>query len=218
MELPELNGHLLVICPHFDDACFSVGGLLYKRSFASITILTVFSKSYHAPKNWFSYLAFKFADHCQLTTLKRLIVNLISLQRKKEDFNFCRRIGAIQSTLPFNDSSLRGLPPYCCLDKCTFSSDPLFSNVVFELQKWIISNKFSSILCPLAVGNQLDHLIVLYAVLSILKNNNHSKINAFFYEDLPYSYFLKLDSISELARNRLNSDKSIYVDITIGFF
>jgi hypothetical protein len=214
MDIPEPHGQALVICPHFDDACFSVGGLLLKKSFDSVAVLTVFSRSNHATNNRLFYLFSKFADSWKLNSLKRLIVNLISLERKKEDSQFCRRIGATQSIMFFEDSSLRGCSPYCSLSESDLFSDPLFSEVVEELQKWVLSNKFSAILCPLAVGDQVDHVIILYALLHILKKNPLIKSNIFFYEDLPYSVFFELNFISDLVNKRLGSQNMVYINVT----
>jgi LmbE family N-acetylglucosaminyl deacetylase len=214
MGIQEPHRKALVICPHFDDACFSVGGLLLKKSFDSVTVLTVFSKSSHAPKSRVFYFASKFADNWGINYVKQWVVEFVSLQRKKEDFKFCRKVGATQSVLDFKDSNLRCLRPFSSFSENEFLKDPTFNQVVYELQKWVISNKFDTILCPLGVGNQVDHLIIFQAVSYIIKKYPELKIKMFFYEDLPYSVKLELSSISELANKRIGASSTLYVDIT----
>lgn len=215
MGFHRFPGRLLVICPHFDDACFSVGGFLLKKPSESVTILTVFSKSQHAPQYEFFYPLLRINEHLHLTTLKRTLAESISAVRKKEDSKFCRRIGAVQSFFPFEDSSLRGCIKNKPIPKRTEMDRNNISRSVFEnIEKWVFSGAFDTILSPLGIGNQVDHLIVLSSIIKILKREPPPSINFFFYEDLPYAGWYELDLINEWAFERIFSNKAIYINIT----
>ena len=214
MDFVDLSGHLLVICPHFDDACFSIGGFLLKRQPKSVTILSVFSKSQHAPNYRVFYPLTMINDHLRINFLKRTLVEVISMVRKKEDSQFCHQIGAIQSIVPFEDSDLRGCPAYSPIfNRTEIRRDSISRSVLKTIEKWVFSGAFDSILCPLGIGNQVDHLIVVNAILRILETKS-PKVKTYFYEDLPYAAFCKLDLIKSLALTRTGSDNALYVDVT----
>lgn len=215
MENLKFSERLLVICPHFDDACFSLGGFLLKRPSESITILTVFSKSQHAPHYKFFYPLLRTNNTLSLNLLKRMLVKDISIVRRKEDAEFCSQIGAIQSVLPFEDSSARRCPAYNPIfERTEIDKDLLGRSVFKELEKWVFSGAFDSILCPLGIGNQVDHLIVLNAILRMLKTPQSHRVNVFFYEDLPYAAFYEEELINSLAFERIGSKNAEYVDVT----
>jgi len=215
MEFPNFFGRLLVICPHFDDACFSIGGFLLKKPFESVTILTIFSKSQHAPNYRLFYPLMITNNHLHLDLLNKTLKEVISKVRKKEDSKFCRQIGAIQSVLPFEDSSLRGCPAYNPIfSRTEIDSDPISGPVFKAIEKWVFSGAFDSILCPMGIGNQVDHLIVLSAIEKLFEIKPSPQVNLFFYEDLPYSDWYELDLISSLACERIFSDSQLFIEIT----
>ena len=82
------------------------------------------------------------------------------------------------------------------------------------LKKVITSGAFNIILCPLGIGDQVDHLIVLSALIRILKKKQPPSANVLFYEDLPYSASYELDAISSLAFERIGSNNASYIDVT----
>lgn len=215
MKEPDLSGRMLVICPHFDDACFSVGGFLLKKSLESVTILTVFSKTQQAPNYRFFYPLIKTAYTLHMNFLNRTLVEVISKMRKKEDSQFCRHIGAIQSILPYEDSSIRR----CSSINPSYDGDEIdgtiIGKLVFEsIKKYVFSEAFDSILCPLGIGNQVDHLIVMNALMRIFNTKQYPELNIFFYEDMPYSYYYYLYKINSLAFARIASNKALYIDVT----
>ena len=215
MQDYKFLGRLLVICPHFDDACFSLGGFLLKGPSESVTILTVFSKSQHAPNYKFFYPFLKTNNALSTNPLQRFLIDSISIIRKKEDSEFCHQIGAIQGILPFEDSSARRCPAYNPIFDKTKIDKSTVGNSVFEtIEKWVFSGAFDSLLCPLGIGNQVDHLIVLNAMLRMLKTKQTPKLKIYFYEDLPYAAFYELDVIDSLACERIGSNNAEYVDVT----
>ena len=208
-----LQGRVLVICPHFDDACFSVGGLLLQKTFQEVTILTVFSKSKHAPHSKKLYPVIRTINALEASFLTELVAKIVSKERQKEDHRFCGSIGAIQTILPFEDSSMRLPIGLGVKNDKDAEKEPIYGRVLKSLTKIVSSGRHDLILCPLAVGNQIDHLIVLKALLQIIRNETIST-EILFYEDLPYSSNYTLYKISKLAIERIGSSDPINVCIT----
>jgi LmbE family N-acetylglucosaminyl deacetylase len=215
MDLPHFSGRTLIICPHFDDACFSTGGLLLKRTSKKVVILTVFSKSQDAPNLKPLKPLSKATKVLNLDFLRKIVVEVVSKTRQKEDRRFCDSLYAVQKILPFKDSSLRGYIKPCFTNADNIDKEPIYNAVFRAIEKCVFSGSYTSILCPLAVSDHVDHLIVLKAFLQILKKNRDIPAEVFFYEDLPYASAYKLDFISSLARERTGSNTPLFVDITI---
>jgi LmbE family N-acetylglucosaminyl deacetylase len=212
MDLTYFSGRLLVISPHPDDACFSAGGLLLKKTSEEVTILTVFSKGHphlELPKP-FS----KVTKISNLNPLRRIVVEVFSKERQMEDRRFCASLRAVQKKLHFKNSSLRGyVEPYLA-NADNIEEEPIYNDVFRAIEKCVSSGFYNSVLCPLAVGDHVDHLIVLKAFLQILKKSKNIPAEVLFYEDLPYASSYKLDFISSLARERMGRNTPLYVNIT----
>jgi LmbE family N-acetylglucosaminyl deacetylase len=195
----------LVLSPHFDDACYSVGGLLSKKTmFDEIVILTIFSKSVFAPN-------VKVAR----VLLRNSIAQYVTEKRKKEDSKFCDSIGAAQRFLPFKEATLRGYPSLSSIFQVEdVESEPIYRNVCESLEDSISSGFYNAILCPLGVGNHVDHLIVITALSRILTNGKSTNSKIYFYEDLPYAATYESEYISWLAWERARTRKPLLVDIT----
>jgi LmbE family N-acetylglucosaminyl deacetylase len=210
--LSHLTGRTLVICPHFDDACLSIGGLLLKKTAQEVVILTVFSKSQHAPGFRLSYRFLKTADALNLNLLSKIVVDLISRERQKEDRLFCDTVCADQEVLSFPDSSLRGyVNPY---DTCNVEEEPVYRSVLGAIKKAISTDPYDSIFCPLAIGDQVDHLIVMKTFLQLLTKESRSQTEILFYEDLPYASGYSLDSLRSLAWQRTGVNNPSLIDVT----
>lgn len=212
LEKLSSAGRILVICPHFDDACYSVSGLLLKGLSKDISVLTVFSRSKHAPYFLANQLS-RIADILRISFFKEFVINIISFKRRREDWKFCKRVRCSQSILLFKDSSLRGyMDPY--VRDNDFLKDPIFPQVLESLRSVILSGSYSLILCPLSIRNQVDHLLVMKALLQLIEGNQISKEKCFFYEDMPYASQCEMDFINSLALERGMLKDSIYIDIT----
>jgi LmbE family N-acetylglucosaminyl deacetylase len=214
MDLPYFSGRTLIICPHPDDACFSIGGLLLKRTSKEVVILTVFSKSRDTRNLKLLKPFFNAIKVLNLNFLRGIVVKVVSKERQKEDRRFCDSLWAVQKILPFKDSSLRGYIQPCLTNADNIDKEPIYNAVFRAIEKCVFSGSYTSILCPLAVGDHVDHLIVLKAFLQILKKNRNIP-EVFFYEDLPYASAYKLDFISSLAWKRTGSNTPLFVDITV---
>ncbi len=214
--MPHVSGKTLVICPHFDDACYSIGGLLLKNRSEELTILNVFSRSQNAPNSVLLRSLWKATETLNVKFLSALVVEIISKERQKEDQRFCDSLGAIQHVLTFKEAPLRGYAEPCLASANDYGvhEEPIFNAVFGAIERFILSGFYDSILCPLAVGNHVDHLIVLRAFLKIL-NDRDISAEVFFYEDLPYASAYKLDFINSLARERTGSNTPLLVDITV---
>jgi LmbE family N-acetylglucosaminyl deacetylase len=202
-----------LLSPHFDDACFSLGGLLSKEEFEDLVILDIFSKSQYGPNIKLLKPYFKIVNVFNLNFFRRTITDHVSEVRRREDQRFCESISAVQRTLFFKDASLRDLVNEYSYDAESIVNEPIFDNVSNAIEKVVISDDYNSVFCPLAIGNQVDHLIVMKAIKMLRRCRAiHSKV--FFYEDLPYASACELSYINSLALERIGNSNSIFIDIT----
>jgi len=92
-----LEGRVLVVSPHLDDAAFSLGATIAgaTRAGAEVTVLTVFAgdPDSEAPAAWWDRIA-------GFDTLGEA-----ARARREEDARACAAVGAAQASLPFNDAS-----------------------------------------------------------------------------------------------------------------
>ena len=148
--IATFQGRILAICPHFDDVCFSMGGLLLKKkTFQQVTILTIFSKSKHAPNSKRMYPIIRAANALRAPFLTELAAKVVSKGRQKEDNRFCNRIGAIQTILPFEDSSLRPFIGSFLTNDQDAEREPIYGKVIEAIEKFVLSGCYNLILCPL---------------------------------------------------------------------
>ncbi len=206
----DVSPHALVLSPHFDDACLSLGGFLLKQEFKSLCIVTVFSKSEHAPALKL-LVPLRKVDQLGMNPFRETTRSFVALVRQREDARFCSKIKANQFSLSFSDSSLRGYakPNRCKWD--SIGSEPIYHNVLEAIQS-ILHASWDMIFCPLAIGNHVDHLIVSHSFLKIVKETKMK--HAFFYEDLPYASNYSLGAIETLVASRIGHSEPVLIDIT----
>jgi hypothetical protein len=217
-----LFGKTLVICPHFDDACFSIGGLLLKKGPSQLSLLTVFSKTQHVAKSGLLKPLWSAIEIVNLGIFRHMIAVVVSSKRQKEDRVFCDRIHASQIILPFRDFSLRrydskhtrGLQSNVFCLVANIEKEPVYNAVLKSMEATIFSGSYDCILCPLAVSNHIDHLMVEKAFLQIIKEKRNIKAKIFFYEDLPYLETFNLEYFSFLAQKRVGTTNSLLIDVT----
>ncbi len=207
-------GRVLIICPHFDDACFSVGGLLAKKTFQEISILTIFSKSKHAPNSRRFYPFLKIVDSIKESILTRVAAEVISKRRQEEDKQFCSYFHANQIVLPFEDSSLRCSKAPDSINR-DLETQPTYRMVHKAVEKVIFCGlPYDLIFCPLAIGNQADHIIISRIMYDIILKNRDLSSRVLFYEDLPYSANFPIEFIYNLVRKKGVSPRPVDVNIT----
>lgn len=159
------NRSLLAIAPHPDDIALSCGGLIRRLQGIEITLLTCFSQSIYAP----------LAD---VNSLAREIVYKI---RREEDEEYCRRNNLQRVDLKLEDVTIR-YPNDTDWIQETPELDETFLALSNLMKSIIDSKNYSVVLCPLSIGDHVDH----YFVNQVIFQNYKSEYQIFFYEDLPY--------------------------------
>lgn len=166
----------LLFSPHSDDIAYSLGGTLLSGFFENSLMVTVFTKSTFSP---------------------RILLNSeeeITQKRIQEDSNFAKSVGLFLMSLSFPEPPLRGLETDYKIFNADAYSDPIFNSVYEAIYNIIASYPSSLVVSPLALGNHIDHKIVLLCCLKaceVLKNP------ILFYEDLPYVAGMTFKQIQE---------------------
>ena len=166
---------ILVISPHLDDAAFSVGPLLAEfADRAKIVVATVFTKSELNPAG--------FALTCQLDKGLSAGADYMAI-RRTEDIEWSKKIGAEVVHGAFAEAPHRGYHSPKELFSPALPNDELedvLTNWFLELAKTF---KPGAILCPVGVGNHVDHILVR----KFARTSLESKFPLFFFKDQPYA-------------------------------
>ena len=175
-----------VLSPHIDDAAYgvalSVGAFV--RNKIDVTILNCFTYT-----NWTIRFVSKDLDE-------------IRLLRKNEDVNFYKLYNAPINivNLEMIDAPLRN--QYFFQSK-TVGKEQM--EVVDQLEKHLEKIE-GLLLCPLAIGNHIDHLICLEAVTRL-----YGKKEIVFFEDMPYARRI---CYQEIDNHLKNLEKRLNVSLT----
>lgn len=176
---PE-SGFLLV-SPHSDDIAYSLGGSMrsrWWRARTDRTILTVFSRSQHAP-----YLAAdpeSAAGEAEITRVRRA-----------EDRAYAASLGARWVAAPFGEAMTRGYPDIASLYAVEEpEDDPLYARLERELVPWLLGGTHRFVMVPVGIGGHIEHRIA--ARLALRASATASavggrEIHVVFYEDQPYA-------------------------------
>jgi LmbE family N-acetylglucosaminyl deacetylase len=189
----------IFISPHSDDIALSIGGMIAKNFFRRpFEIITVFSKS----------VAACFQENNSTS---------VSKIREMEDNKYAEIIEAKINRLHLPDASMREykgdqLNQFKDIDDI---SDPIYFDVYNSLSNIISAHPEADIVCPLGIGNHIDHLLVLNVCTRLCVENNRRII---YYEDLPYAALFKLKDVQKRI-NTISSKhdleiKPCKVDIT----
>lgn len=163
---------ILIVSPHPDDACFSIGASIKKMSHHNFLVWNIFSD-----KNY----SIKTTDNIEDTILL-------------EELSAIKKMGANVQFANFEDAPKRGLHRLRDIlgqdipnSKLIDENGKLFNQISQALVR--IINDFTPdwIGIPLGCGYHIDHLISREAVLRYIENNDTHKCRLFFYEDQPYS-------------------------------
>lgn len=168
---------VVFLSPHFDDLAYSCSGLLSAK--LELTVINIFTSSKYAPN------------------LLTHDSNIISQIRALEDRSFCSSYNLPFINLGFPDSSLRGFTD-TTETQSTPAQDPITSQVHEKLKTTLQNMDFDTLVCPLGIGNHIDHCIVF----EFIRNNMMEK-PVLFYEDLPYCCQYDKDTIVNLIWNKL---------------
>jgi LmbE family N-acetylglucosaminyl deacetylase len=176
---------LLAISPHLDDVALSVGGIVARTvaSGADVFVATVFTAD--APHPAMSSPVIE-----ELNKLWNLGPHPMA-SRRREDVAAVNALGArtIHGGLP--DAIYRTDRDRNCLYPTrtgVFSGRSREDDIIPALNKlfagWIADFRPDAILCPLAVGRHVDHILTSESVRTTVPGRN---LNVFLYEDFPYS-------------------------------
>lgn len=169
------NEIVLLVSPHCDDACFSLGASILKNSDKEIIIWDIFTVQ--------SYTILK--DDAEVAK-KRII---------KEEKTFQKKTGTSIIMEGLLDAYLRGYKRLSSIllsnieQIMALNSDKkVYEDILDGFERVYSEIKPDFIGLPLGCGAHIDHLIVREAGLCILKKMKElDKKNIFFYEELPYS-------------------------------
>jgi LmbE family N-acetylglucosaminyl deacetylase len=159
---------VVVLSPHFDDACFSMGGLL--TSMGAGHLINVFSRSVYAPG-------------CGALGLTESQVHEI---RQAEDGAFADRVGLTRTELGGAEPDFWGRRPN---DLSGVEQDILAMQapLMDALKSHVVVGKRPFLFVPMATGHHVNH----HAVYEMVRQHASALRASFrlaFYEDLPYAH------------------------------
>jgi hypothetical protein len=173
---------LVVVSPHFDDACFSLGCFLEEAGRG--ILLNVFTRSFHAP-------AHPEKHHKD--------VEGTSAIRDAEDRAFAARCGLVRHDLKNEEPPLRGRHS---LDLSYVPDDitRIEAKLIDALGELAPSGHKAALFAPMGIGRHANHR----AIAEVIGKNAarlRKHYDLFLYEDLPYAH-LPRDRMAGLARAR----------------
>lgn len=174
LSLDELFGRrILLLSPHADDIAYSVGGLvslLFSR--ADLFLTTIFGRS-----GWV-------LPHASYGRS----INAVSLEREREDREYCTRQYISYEQLYCLDSNVMGYSD--TMELCiTTSEDSRTDGAVTLIRDAVARCAPEVLLAPCGLGGHIDHQIVRLAVDGV------DNVEVFYYEDIPYCSSLPLSTI-----------------------
>jgi hypothetical protein len=177
---------LVVVSPHLDDACFSLGCFL--EQVGRGTLVNVFTRGFHAPAH---------------PEKHRKDAEGTFAIRDAEDRAFAKRCGLVRHDLGDEEPPLRGRHP---LDLAYVSDD--VSRIEMKLIDALGTlaaprARKAALFTPIGIGPHANHRAVAESIqknAAVLREH----YDLFLYEDLPYAH-LPLDRASGLMRARAGS-------------
>jgi LmbE family N-acetylglucosaminyl deacetylase len=175
---------LLVLSPHFDDACFSLGGFLL--SLRSGELVNVFTQGDHLARRW--------AARGQQD---------VYAIRDAEDAAFAKMCGLCRSDLGCEEPSLRGRRPGGLdglADDIAQIQDAVLAHLDKRARDFAPGEK-GVLLAPLGAGRHVNHRAVAQVVAEALPRLCRAW-EVYFYEDLPYAsaWFGRRAALSRMRR------------------
>ncbi|WP_299286091.1 PIG-L family deacetylase [uncultured Mucilaginibacter sp.] len=160
-----------ILSPHIDDAAFGLTCTISKliSNHVSVDLINCFTIT-----KWTGVFVSK-------------DIEVVSALRKQEDAAFNQYLGsAIKVTnLELLDAPLR--------NNYIHQFHPFNENeleLIEQLKNHLLQQVDGLLFCPLALGNHIDHVLCLEAVIQV-----YPKIKVVFFEDLPYANRITLDEI-----------------------
>lgn len=170
----------IVISPHFDDAVLSCGGLIWEQTHSGIPVEIWTVNAGDPPHGPVSELITRIHTVWKTGTPQETVD-----VRRIEDQNAARQVGATVRQLNMVDAIYRR----------THTGSLMYTQDVFDpihpreagiveeaaLQITRELNEFDTIICPLALGGHVDHVITRRAVESLGRP-------LWYYADIPYLF------------------------------
>ena len=182
----EAEGAYL-LSPHFDDICFSLASFSYRLKRGKIFTLFSWSANIVNEKIKFIVGAHNLKGGTEAFDYS---VGLVSRLRLTEEKDFCRDIAFDLALGCFVDAPLRGRHPFKDSIQNALEDTKIFSEKIRAILESIAHPKSNQakplLLCPIGIGNHIDHLIVLNVIVQNL-DPIRAKFRVGFYEDLPYA-------------------------------
>ncbi len=164
---------IFILSPHIDDAAFGLALTISRCANKNIpvTIINCFTVT-----KWTAI------------PVENKEVTAVSQMRKNEDVEFYKQINANINVINLDllDAPLR--------NGYIFQNQPFHQNeldLIEDLKKLLEQNIINGIvLCPLAIGNHIDHAICREAIIEL-----YQELRVIFFEDLPYAQRIGEDQI-----------------------
>lgn len=172
---------MIFIAPHFDDICFSIGGLLPYLRVSRKILINIFTRS-----GWMTNPEI-------LATLKGVEgetrVEAIGKIRNSEDDAFALAAGFEKTNLDLLDADLIAPPgntnPAQFYEGIENEVDNVCERLLPLLQCYLANGEEAILMAPLAIGLHRNHIVTFAAIVRIAPQ--FPQLSLMFYEDLPYS-------------------------------
>jgi LmbE family N-acetylglucosaminyl deacetylase len=173
---------VVVLSPHFDDACLSLGGLLC--ALGRGTLVNIFTRSLHLARS----------------AIGKPDENHVRAVRDAEDRAFAEHSGLVRHDLQCHEPGIVGRTPFDLThldDDIAQASAPLLQKLV----EIAASGERSFLFCPLGVGRHVNHRATIEIVLNNLDRIRET-YEVLFYEEQPYAAHLveRLVALRRLRR------------------
>ena len=168
---------LVMLSPHPDDLCYSLGALLARRDCTRDLAVVAFTVSRFTPG-----MARHRGDPLAVTALRR-----------DEDVRYMDSLGVARVDLGLDDCTVRSA---CWRDwvqvSCSAAVDACLQAAIRSALR---ARPDARVLAPLGLGGNKDHLAVRDAALRTVSSND-----LVLYEDLPYAAGVGLEGIASYVR------------------
>lgn len=174
------NMRWIYLSPHFDDVALSCGGLIWEQTHGGIPVEIWTVMAGDPPVGAESSLAQQMHTDWQTKNAQETVAI-----RRSEDQNAARRVGAAIRHLPFPDAIYRrsktGTLYYP--EGIFVPPNPRESDLADEIARHMAEKltQYDTIVCPLAIGGHVDHILTRKAVESLDRP-------LWYYADVPYVF------------------------------